>query len=75
MCKKRLFTRYLHYIYKGHAGTIVTPCLDKIQGSKKHFGTWLHPTELHSWEDKLFKPQASKLTFRESEEWIIYLFI
>ena len=33
MCKKRLFTRNLHYNYYGHASTIFTLCLDEIQKS------------------------------------------
>ena len=48
MCKKRLFTRSLHYNYDGHANTIFTLCLDEIQGSKKSSGTWLHLARLHS---------------------------
>ena len=48
MCKKRLFTRNLHYNYDGHASTIFTLCLDEIQGSKKYSGTWLHLARLHS---------------------------
>ena len=48
MCKKRLFTRSLHYNYDGHASTIFTLCLDEIQGSKKSSGTWLHLARLHS---------------------------
>ena len=55
MCKKRLFTRNLHYDYDGHASTIFTLCLDEIQGSKKYSGTWLHLARLHSGEDKSFQ--------------------
>ena len=37
MCKKRLFTRYLHYNCEGHASTIFTPWyLDETEGSNKH---------------------------------------
>ena len=52
MCKNRLFASNLHYNCGGHASTIFTPCLDEIQGSKKHSGTWFHLTRLHSGEDK-----------------------
>ena len=31
------------------------PCFDEIQGSKKHSGTRVHPTRLHSGKDKKFQ--------------------
>ena len=55
MCKKRLFTRNLNYNSERHASIIFTLCLDEIQGSKKHFSTWLHPTRLHSGEAQSFQ--------------------
>ena len=56
MCKKRLFTRYLRYNCEGHASTVFTPrYLGEIQGQKELFGTWLHPTRLHSGEDQSFQ--------------------
>ena len=56
MCKKRLFTPYLHYNCEGHASTIFTTrYLDEIQGSNEPSSTWFHQTGLHSGEDKSFQ--------------------
>ena len=44
--RKRFYASHKHNFY---------PCLDEIQGSKKHSGTWLHPTRLHSGEDQSFQ--------------------
>ena len=55
MRKKRLLPVIYTKITKVTQVQFLPVDLKKIEGSKKHFATWLRPTRLHSREDQSFQ--------------------